>query len=75
MAKKEIGKGFDGMFKNAKPDNKPEVKENEKEKLFCTIDAELKKRLLLHKVNTKESLNTIVENALSEYLDKNEKEK
>ena len=72
MSKKEIGKGFEGMF-HPKDENKPTEIEKEKEKLFCTIDADIKKRLLLHKVNTKDSLNTIVENALSEYLAKHEK--
>jgi len=71
-SKKPIGKGLDGMFTDPVVTSKKN-EEKPKEKLFCPIDADLKIRVNLHKVKNKVTLTDIVEAALIQYLDKEEK--
>jgi len=70
--RRKIGQGLEGILDPDTPVKKEE--KAKQDKLFCPINADLKIRVNLYKAQNKVTLTDIVEAALVQYLDKEEKE-
>lgn len=70
MAKRETGKGFEGIFGNNQKDIKDVESSIQMEKIHCDITKSLKFKVDLFKVKHSMTVKEIVSAALTEYIQK-----
>jgi hypothetical protein len=72
MAKRETGKGFDGIFGNNTKEPKEIEPTAQMEKIHCDIPKDLKFKVDLFKVKHSITVKEIVSAALTEYIQKHD---